>query len=393
MLFPSARNTCFSVVTLCCTILLTIAVSATAQDSPQSPSGSNPATTSSSSSVAIVIDESKAAKYRTDQLKKAVTEFMQAFTSEDEACVYFAGEKPTLARDFTADSAPIAQTLKQLNPKGKLGLYDSIATAVDHLRSDAMSDREAVVVFIASQDNASRTAVADLEKKLLADPRVALFVVALPGLTLEWQSSIQQLAVASGGRAFFPNKPGQVREASALAAQGAFGRTAAQVVTTKATESKPLAPYKSIVIRSVPLVESRDTAAAQGGENVLLQHVLVSRLQKSKLFSEVVDAGTMEAAQVPVAPTSQPGTTLELLATVVGLERGNRLSWRFLAAGGTRMKVQVVLRDAATQKPVLSLVQEGSAVSGLFSGGEEQVQSKAVLSAANGIIDQIRKAK
>jgi hypothetical protein len=393
MLFPSARNTrsCY-VAVLCCTFLLTSGVKAAAQVSAATPPGNTAA--ASSTSVAIVIDQSKAAKYKTDQLKKAVAEFMQAFTSEDEACVYFAGEKPTLARDFTADSALIEQSLKQLKPtKGKLGLYDSVAMAVDHLRSDATGDSAAVVLFTAGADNASRTVSADLESKLKANPRVALYSVALPGLDMDWQSSLQQLAVASGGRAFFPSKSGQLREASSLAAQGVFGRTAVQVAKSKAADGKPLAPYKSVVVRSVPLVESRSTSAARGGENVLLQHVLVARLQKSKLFSEVVDAGTMESAQVPVAPASEPGTKLELLATVVGVEQGNRLSWRFLAAGGTRMKVQVVLRDAATQQPVLSLVQEGTAVSGLFSGGEEQVQSKAVLRTVNGIIDQIRKAK
>lgn len=387
MLFPLARNEWFSLLAF----VFALCLPAVAQG-PSIQPGSPPAGRGRSSSVAIIVDGSSAAKYKTERIKKAVAEFMQAFTSEDEACVYVANDNPVLLQDFTGDSALVVGALKGLRAKGKLALYNTLAVALDHLRSDAMNEKAAIVVFTAG-NNTSRENVAAVMEKLKAEPRVELYAVAFPGSRVAWQSSLQEIATASGGRAFFPGNNGQVKEASQLAAQGAFGRTADQVALARASDTKPLATYKSIVVRSIPVIESKSTSAAQGGENILLHDVLVARLRKSKLFSEVLDTGNIDVPQSTGPTALQPGQKLELLATLVGVQRGSRFSWKFLASGGTQMKVQVVLRDAATQQPVLSLVQEGSAVSGLLSRGEEQVQSRAVLHAVNGIIAQIRKAK
>ena len=208
MLFPSARNTWIGIAALAllCTPLWAggqVIGSDETQTTTKVVVEATPPGTRSSASVAIVVDHSAAAKGRTEQLKKAVSEFLKSFSTEHEACVYLAGERPTLVQDFTSDAEALSGALKRLKPRGKLAAYDTLAAAADHVRSDATNEKSTVVAFLAGDDDASRSSASELEAKLRGTRNVALFAITLPGRSWESQSTLQELAVSSGGRASF----------------------------------------------------------------------------------------------------------------------------------------------------------------------------------------------
>ncbi|MFL6301831.1 MAG: hypothetical protein ACJ71N_14605 [Terriglobales bacterium] len=332
-----------------------------------------------SRSVAIVIDDSQAAGRHQEDISQSVQRFLKFFGENDELCIYAAAQRPALWQEFTSDEDVLANRVARLSGRGKLALYDAIAAAGHHLQSEATSD-PIIVVFVAGEDNASSMKLRDLLQSPAA--KIPTYVVAGPDTDWRIQEPYQQLAFPNGGRAYFANNPAEMLE---IARQTGW-RITGHTEVAAAGEAKPLAPYKEVVVPSIPVANSKATEQISGGDNVLLHRVLVSRLRKSQLFSEVVDAGS--------GPAPAGNGRLELLATIVGYQQGSRTKRELLAfGGGTKLKVQVVLRDSGSTQPITGFVTEATASSGLFGGNDEKIETEAILRAADQIVAELRKRK
>jgi len=337
-----------------------------------------------SRSVAIVIDDSEAAGRHQDDIARSVQRFLQFFGDNDELCIFAAAQKPALWQDFTSDEDVLAKRVARLSGRGKLALYDTIAAAAHHLQSEATNEDQVIAVFVAGEDNASSTKLGDLLRSPAA--KIPTYVVAGPDEDWRMQEPYQQLAFQNGGRAYFASTGAQLLE---IARQTGWRITGHTELANTAGEQKPLAPYKAVVVPSIPIANSKATEQISGGDNILLHRVLVSRLRKSGLFPEVIDAGG------GTAPAASPGSgRLELLATIVGYQQGSRMKRELLAfGGGTKLKVQVLLREGGSPQPVTGFVTEASATSGLFGGNEEKVETEAIMRAADQIVAELRKRK
>jgi hypothetical protein len=161
-----------------------------------------------------------------------------------------------------------------------------------------------------------------------------------------------------------------------------------------ARKQKPLAPYDQLTVRSIPLAGDDNTSESTGGENLLLQRVLVSRLQKAKIFPEVIDGTGTPMPSAPPITDAEPGKKLDLLATIIEYRRGNRLQRQLMGwRGGAKFKVQILLVDSATRNPVMTFTEEASSATGLFGGSQELVQTKAMLELVDRIVDDLRRAR
>ena len=346
---------------------------------PQAPTGRGQV----SRSIALVIDDSASAGSHQEEIARSVQQFLKFFGENDELCIYAAAERPALWQDFTSDDDVLANRVARLYGRGRLALYDTIAAAAQHLQSEATNEQSAIVVFVAGKDNASSKKLGDLLQGPAA--KTATYVVAGPDDDWRIQEPYQQLAFQNGGRAYFASTGAQLLE---IARQTGWRITGHTELASAAGEQKPLAPYRAVVVPSIPIANSKATEQISGGDNVLLHRVLVSRLRKSGLFPEVIDAGT------GAAPAASPGSgRLELLATIVGYQQGSRTKRELLAfGGGTKLKVQVLLRQGGNA-PVTGFVTEASASSGLFGGNAEKVETEAIIRAADQIVAELRKRK
>jgi len=327
-------------------------------------------------SVAIVIDDSKSAGNHQDQVAKSVQRFLKFFTPQDELCIFAAKDKAVLWQDFTSDPDLLASRISKLYGHGKLALYDTMLVAARHLHEEAGNELSAVAVFTAGEDNASSIKFSDL----LSDPaaKVPFYVVAGPETGWRIQEPLQVLVQQSGARAYFIHDDRDLLEVARQIGWRITGRND-ETMANKA--AKPLSPYKVLAVPSIPVANSKSTEQLSGGDNVLLHRVLVSRLRKAKLFSEVIET---DSSAVALPNGSGARGRLELLATVVGFEKGSR---------ARKLKVQVVLREAGSAEPLMGFVKEGSASSGLFGGSDEKAETEAIIRAADQIIAELQKSK
>lgn len=391
-LFPSSSARLLSARL---SLTLTLAATCFAQTAPNI--STHPAD-GKTASVVVVMDTSRSAHNNLNTLRDGAAALTSQFSSNDEIALYFAGDKPVLVQDFTGDTTLITNNLKKVRTNGKMALFETLAVALDHARSDAANEQRAVIAFVNDLDGASGPAEVKLENAIRNKPGVPVFVVALRQTNWKAQESAQRVAVLSGGAAFFSQKSSEVPSiARTLAVR--LGGKAANDVELAATDS--LKNYKSVVVRSIPVANNGSTTQFAEGDSLLLHKLLMSRLQHANLFATVRDGSTSALGADPQgAPNAMPagaaaGDELELLPMVVAYHQPGQKQRQFLSpfSGGSRLSVQVVLRDRLTREPVAAFVEEASASQGWFSGSNERNQAEAMMTVTNKIVARLRELR
>ena len=364
----------------------------------QQPTPAADPSPSGATSVAIVVDTSTTAQKKLPELKEGISTFLSSFGDDDEVCLYAAGGKPQLLEEFTADTSLLAGRLRDVKPDGKLALSDAITAAQQYVRDERAGDRAAVVVFVASPEAAASAQTAAANAEADDSTSVPVHVITAPGSDWRAQESLQRLSTRSGGTAYFPATDEQFREIAATAGRRLAGEdTNAKSGTGEplpADAKHPLATYDSIVVRDVPVADTKETQEFPGGDNAMIQHLLLARLQKANIFPNVTDGSSLPAPTTASQSGASPSGRAELLATLVKYRRGNRMQRQFIGwKGGALYRLQVVVVDAATRQPLMSFIKEASSAVGPFGGSQELVQSKAMFNVVNQIVKELRKAK
>jgi von Willebrand factor type A domain len=333
-------------------------------------------------SVVVVIDSS-AGSPGFGEMRDAATQFIRSLGEESDVAIVAASDKPTVVADFNADTDAAVKKLADLKPHGAPAIQNAVAFATQRAHNE--SDSAAIVLF-------ARNADVGLSPQSTANKSpVPVYIIASPASKWNVQAELQQLAVNSGGTAYFPSSDRELRDVVKETANRVAGHPI--VTDAKDSEKNLLRNYERIIVRDIPVEDSPATAEAAGGENLLMQQLLVARIRKAKLFPVVVNGADQHA--VDSASNTPIGNALERRATVVEFRHGNKAARQFLAGvkGGAKMKLRVVLVDTSTNKPVIAFTREGSYASGLWGGSPEHVQAQAMLSVANQIVDELKRVR
>jgi hypothetical protein len=350
----------------------------------EQPSPAQPDPANQAASVAVVVDTSSEAKGIIKLLKKAASNFAQKFSSSDELALFAAHDNSPMVQSFTSDNLLVQKSLDKLQASGKLASYQVVDQALQYTRNDAVNDKQAVVAFVNKLDGADPNAIQALQNTIRQGQAVPLYFIALGHSSWQSQEWAQRVAVLSGGAAYFPTNESDLNSVSQAIAQrlGAASENASEQ-----TAQQSLRDYKTLIIRSIPVADNGKTAQFPAGDNLLLERLLTSRLQKANLFSTVVDAPDASLDRAGFSPSA--GSNLELLATIIGHDRGHPGT----PFGPTKMKVQVVLRDLATRQPIAAFTKQQAGPAGMFRGSQEKVEAQILLGLADKIVDALKSMK
>jgi Ca-activated chloride channel homolog len=157
----------------------------------------------------LAVDVSGSMADAMGDVKQAVRTFMEALGPKDQVTlVAFNDAMFTLAR---RESNPAARTraVERLSPWGSTALYDVIVRSLDILARHP--GRRALVIFSDGDDQASQASFQDVER-LVREGDATVFMVGLGrGATnSELKDRMEQLALASGGRALFVDRSDQL---------------------------------------------------------------------------------------------------------------------------------------------------------------------------------------
>ncbi len=160
----------------------------------------------------LLVDVSGSVRSRFDFEQQAATDFMQHIIRPgyDKAFVLGFNSHGQLAQDFTDSVPKLSLAVQHLHNGGGTALYDAIYKSC---REKLMKDnpdypiRKAIIILSDGEDNQSEVSKAQAIE-MAQRAQVLIYAISTDdsGLILRGDQNLEQLADATGGRAFFPFK-------------------------------------------------------------------------------------------------------------------------------------------------------------------------------------------
>ena len=182
-------------------------------------------------SIGIVFDLSGSMEQRINGARAALKRFVETSHPDDEYFLVGFADRPELLRDFTRSGGDIVNAVTLAVPAGSTALLDAAALAVAKVR-EARHARKAIVVISDGEDNRSRYTHKEFAE-IVKESDALLYAIGIsnpfaaavdqspkplvidPNRLILSSGSIvlKRIALASGGRAFFPKDQESLMEA------------------------------------------------------------------------------------------------------------------------------------------------------------------------------------
>lgn len=160
-------------------------------------------------SMGLVIDNSGSMREKRPRVNEAALTLVQASNPRDEAFVVNFNDDfyLDLDKDFTSSIPELKEALERIDSRGSTALRDAIIGSLDHLKKGS-KDKKVLLVVTDGEDNASHNS---LEKTLreIQKTDTVIYTIGLLGNEGKKEAKrakkvLQEIAVASGGLAYFP---------------------------------------------------------------------------------------------------------------------------------------------------------------------------------------------
>jgi len=164
-------------------------------------------------SFGLVVDNSGSMREKRPQVNAAALTFVKTSNPQDEGFVVNFNDDYYLdtEHDFTSDIAEMKTALERIDARGSTALYDAVIGSLDHLKKGTR-DKKVILVVTDGEDNASRHSLENAVEQAQRNDAVIYAVGVFGDEDLKHdrramkkaRTALSQLAVATGGLAFFP---------------------------------------------------------------------------------------------------------------------------------------------------------------------------------------------
>ena len=160
-------------------------------------------------SMGLVIDNSGSMRDKRPRVNEAALTLVQSSNPQDEAFVVNFNDDfyLDLDKDFSSSIPELKEALERIDSRGSTALYDAIIGSLDHLKKGA-KEKKVLLIVTDGEDNTSRNS---LEKTLREVQKTSTVIYTIGLLGQENKKSaknakraLSEIALASGGLAFFP---------------------------------------------------------------------------------------------------------------------------------------------------------------------------------------------
>ncbi len=157
----------------------------------------------------LIIDNSASMKEKRDRVISATLAMIKASNPDDEIFIINFNEEAKLTQDFTSNIATLEKSMRSIGTEGETAMRDALLLGIEHLRHRAKRDKKVLVVITDGEDNSSVETQAHLIEAAHQN-NVIIYGIGLlgeeqPANAERAKKEITELAMATGGRAWFPN--------------------------------------------------------------------------------------------------------------------------------------------------------------------------------------------
>jgi Ca-activated chloride channel homolog len=178
-------------------------------------------------SMGLIIDNSGSMRDKRARVEAAALSLVKDSNKDDEVFVVNFNDEAFLdnphGKDFTSDIHEMEEALTRIDSRGGTAMRDAIRMSIDHLREKAHKDKKVLVVVTDGNDNSS---VISLENLVKASQQSEVLIYGIGLLSDEErreakraERALNDLAVATGGEAFFPKDVSDVERIAHLVAR------------------------------------------------------------------------------------------------------------------------------------------------------------------------------
>jgi Ca-activated chloride channel family protein len=165
--------------------------------------------------ILLLLDSSASVRSNLRPVQKAANRFIDKLPRGDRARIGFFHDQVVFGPRFTDDMKEHSAMIKQMRPQRSTHLYDALVESLEKL--EPVPRRKALLIFSDGEDEGSQTTMEDALEAARRS-HVAVYSVGLVGWSTQGgmhtnQGLLEEIARFTGGRAFFPEKPKQMREA------------------------------------------------------------------------------------------------------------------------------------------------------------------------------------
>lgn len=169
-------------------------------------------------SMGLIIDNSGSMRDKRARVEAAATALAKDSNPQDEVFVVNFNDEAFLdnphGKDFTSDIKEIEEALTRIDSRGGTAMRDAIRMSIDHLKEKAHKDKKVLVVVTDGNDNSSVISLENLVKSA-QQSEVLIYGVGLLSdeerrEAKRAERALSDLAVATGGEAFFPKEVSEV---------------------------------------------------------------------------------------------------------------------------------------------------------------------------------------
>ena len=165
--------------------------------------------------VLVLLDSSASVRSNLLSVQKAANRFIDKLPRGDRARIGFFHNRVVFGPRFTDDMEEHSAMIKQMRPQRSTHLYDALVESLEKL--EPVPRRKALLIFSDGEDEGSQTTMEDALEAARRS-HVSVYSVGLMGWSTEGgmhtnQGLLEEIARFTGGRAFFPDEPKQMRKA------------------------------------------------------------------------------------------------------------------------------------------------------------------------------------
>ena len=169
-------------------------------------------------SLGLIVDNSGSMRDKRAKVEAADLALVKESNPDDEVFVVNFNDEAFLDlphnKDFTSDIKELEDALQRVDSRGGTAMRDAIRMSIDHLKEKGHKDKKALVVVTDGNDNSSVISLENLVKAA-QQSEVLIYGIGLLGdeerrEAQRAQRALKELAVATGGEAFFPKDLAEV---------------------------------------------------------------------------------------------------------------------------------------------------------------------------------------
>jgi VWFA-related protein len=157
-------------------------------------------------SIGILIDNSGSMRDKRQAVNIAALDLVRASNPDDEVFVVNFSDEAIIDADLTSDISKMKEGLEQIDSRGGTALYDAVVASSDYLAKKGHREKKVLLVVTDGEDNASTDTLEQAVRRVQDDSGPMIYTIGILGGDHEKRAkrALEQLAIQTGGVAFFP---------------------------------------------------------------------------------------------------------------------------------------------------------------------------------------------